>query len=229
MIEAAYVAHMGSDLLVANAARRSFDNQHAAWTDAPRGARGRSDAQLVADLARDGHLLPFRHPQVTLACTAPLPIARQLGKHQVGFSWSEVSRRYKTKGITFHHIETWRSDVKDRRQGSGAPLPDEAQNALAAIQWRNIQRAVLEYEAALELGASPEQARVLLPQSMDVVWTWTGSLLGWAHLVRGRCHPDAQAETRQFVAACANIVAPLFPISWSALNLAPTREIEVAA
>ncbi len=231
MIEVAYVCHMGCDLLVANAARRSFDNQHTFWTDAPRSGRARSDAQLVADLARDGHLLPFRHPQITLACTAPLPIARQLGKHQVGFSWSEVSRRYKTKGITFHQIEAWRSDVKDRRQGSGDLLPDVANNTLAAIQWRNIQRCMAEYEQALELGASPEQARFLLPQSMDVVWTWTGSLLGWAQLVQGRSHPDVQAETREFAQACSAIIAPIFPVSWAALagwQPSPT-EVETAA
>lgn len=218
MIEVAYVCHSGSDLLVCNAARRSFDHQHTAWSDKPRTSRGRSDSQLVADLARDGHLLPFRHPQITLACTAPLPVARQLGKHQVGFSWSEISRRYKTKGIAFHRIEEWRADVKDRRQGSGDALPDLAQNTLAAIQWRNIERCLAEYEQALEYGASPEQARFLLPQSMDVVWTWTGSLLGWASLVHGRSHPDAQAETREFAQRIAEVVAPLFPVSWAALD-----------
>lgn len=230
MIEVAYVSHAGNDLLVCNAARRSFDNQHTAWTDRPRGGRTRSDAQLVADLARDGHLLPFRHPQITLACTAPLPIARQLGKHQVGFSWSEVSRRYKTKGIGFHHIETWRADVPDRRQGSGDALDDHTHITLAAIQWRNIQRCVAEYEQALEFGASPEQARFLLPQSMDVVWTWTGSLLGWASMVKGRSHPDVQAETREFAQAVAAVVAPLFPVSWAALSgWRPSDADEVAA
>lgn len=218
MIEVAYVAHHGSDLLVANAARRSFDNQHTEWTETPRTARSRSDAQLVADLARDGHLLPFRHPQITLACTAPLPIARQLGKHQVGFSWSEVSRRYKTKGITFHEIKAWRADVKDRRQGSGADVDAATNNTLSAIQWRNIQRCVAEYDQALELGASPEQARFLLPQAMDVGWTWTGSLLGWAQLVGGRSHPDVQAETREFAQRVAEIVGPLFPMSWAPLT-----------
>lgn len=217
MIEVAYVCHSGSDLLVANAARRSFDHQHAAWTETPRGRRSRSDARLVADLARDGHLLPFRHPQVTLACTAPLPVARQLGKHQVGFSWSEVSRRYKTKGITFHRIDDWRADVADRRQGSGATVDGATHNTLSAIQRRNIERCLLDYEAALSLGASAEQARFLLPQSMDVVWTWTGSLLGWAQLVKGRSHPDAQAETREFAQRVVEVVEPLFPVSWAAL------------
>lgn len=229
MIEVAYVSHMGSDLIVANAARRSFDNQHTVWTDQPRSRRGRSDTQLVADLARDGHVLPFRHPQITLACIAPLPIARQLGKHQVGFSWSEVSRRYKTKGIAFHQINDWRADVKDRRQGSGGALDDPTNNTLSAIQWRNIRRCVAEYEQALEMGASAEQARFLLPQSMDVAWTWTGSLLGWSSLVKGRSHPDVQSETREFALRVAEIVGPLFPVSWAALSGWRGSEDEVAA
>jgi thymidylate synthase (FAD) len=217
MIEVAYVCHSGSDLLVANAARRSFDHQHSVWSEAPRAKRGRSDPQLVADLARDGHLLPFRHPQVTLACTAPLPVARQLGKHQVGFSWSEVSRRYKTTGISFHHIDEWRADVADRRQGSGERLDPMKQTTLQAIQRRNVENCLADYQEALSAGASAEQARFLLPQSMDVVWTWTGSLLGWSHLVRARLHPDAQAETREFAVRVAEVVGPLFPISWAAL------------
>lgn len=218
MIEAAYVCHSGSDLLVVNAARRSFDSQHAAWSDTPRTRRGRSDPELVSDLARDGHLLPFRHPQITLACIAPLPIARQLGKHQVGFSWSEVSRRYRTKDIGFHVIGDWRAAPAERRQGSGVSLQGAEANTLWALQLANIRSCEADYARALELGASPEQARFLLPQSMDVTWTWTGSLLGWAHLYAQRTHPDVQAETREFALAVAAIVAPLFPVSWAALS-----------
>jgi thymidylate synthase (FAD) len=218
MIEVRLVAKHGDDLLVANAARRSFGAEHAEWSNAPRSKRGRSDRELIEDLARDGHELPFRHPHVTLACTAPLPVARQLGKHQVGFSWSETSRRYKTGGLTFHIISDWRSAPDDRRQGSGQSLDGADDNTLRAIQLRNIETCVADYEAALKLGASPEQARFLLPQAMDVCWTWTGSLLAWATLYNRRRHPDTQAETRAFVEAVVEVIAPLFPVSWQALT-----------
>lgn len=231
MIEVAYVMHSGSDLAVCNAARRSFDNQHTAWSDTPRGRRGRSDTQLVADLARDGHLVPFRHPQVTLACTAPLPIARQLGKHQVGFSWSEVSRRYITRDLTLHEVETWRSAPADKRQGSGEALDERSAGLLRQAQDRIHAECLRAYDYALSLGASPEQARFLLPQSMDVRWTWTGSLLGWASLVKARTHPDVQAETREFALRVAEVVGPLFSVSWAALDgWRPSADVaEVAA
>jgi thymidylate synthase (FAD) len=215
----------GTDLTVANAARRSFGASFDAWSEEPRTRRGRSDRQLIEDLARDGHELPFRHPHVMLTCTAPVPVARQLGKHQVGFSWSEISRRYKTTGLSCHQIEAWRADVIDRRQGSGVRLTARAQEALVALQMANIERCVGEYQAALELGAAPEQARFLLPQSMDVAWTWTGSLLAWSDLCAKRRHADTQEETRAFAEAVSRVIAPLFPVSWVALGRRRTEGV----
>jgi thymidylate synthase (FAD) len=210
---------LGNDLLVANVARKSFGAGYEEWSEVPRTARGRSDRQLVLDLAKDGHWLPFRHPKIILTCDSPIPIARQLGKHQVGMDWSEISRRYKTKDILFYRMNsTWRSDVKDRRQGSGELLPDHIQNELNLIEDSVIIHCLNSYNDALELGASPEQARFLLPQSMEVSWTWTGSLLAWAHMYHQRTHPDAQKETRDFAEQVGSILQDLFPVSWEALT-----------
>ena len=220
-MEVKYVDHLGDDLLVANTARKSFGAGYETWSEEPRTPRGRSDRDLVLDLARDGHLLPFRHPHIIVECSSPIPIARQLGKHQVGLEWSEISRRYKTKGIEFYRIgQRWRADVKDRRQGSGELLPKEKQIILSSIEEAVIHMGINSYEAALEHGASPEQARFLLPQGMEVAWTWTGSLLAFAHLYSQRTHHDAQQETREFAQACGDIVQSLFPVSWEALTRA---------
>ena len=105
----------GNDLSIVNAARRSFGKQYDDFRtneDGPRAARGLSDEGLLEELAVKGHWLPFRHPRMSFECDAPLPVARQVGKHQVGWEWSEVSRRYKTKDITFYRFDgTWRADV----------------------------------------------------------------------------------------------------------------------
>jgi thymidylate synthase (FAD) len=213
-----YVDHMGDDLRVANTARKSFGSGYDTWSEEPRTPRGRSDRELVVSLAADGHLLPFRHPHLTIECDAPIPVARQLGKHQIGLEWSEISRRYKTQGIEFYRIgQRWRADVKDRRQGSGELLPDEKQYILSLIENGVITYCLNAYEQALLHGASPEQARFLLPQGMEVSWTWTGSLLAFAHLWKQRSHPDAQQETREFAEQVANIAFQYFPVSWLAL------------
>lgn len=218
-IKVTYVTHMGDDLLVANAARKSFGKDFTEFSYEPRSKNGRSDDELIQSLADDGHWLPFRHPHITLACSEALPIARQLGKHQVGLSFSEISRRYKTKNINFTRLDgTWRADVKDRRQGSGEKMPRELQAKLELIQANNINNCLNDYQAALDLGAAPEQARYLLPQSMNAEWTWTGSLLSYAHIYKQRNHPDAQKEVRDFAIAVSEIMKELYPISWFALT-----------
>jgi thymidylate synthase (FAD) len=212
----------GGDLEIANAARRSFGRSYTTFrTDAegPRVPRGLSDEGLIRDLIAKRHLLPFRHPQLSFECDAPLPVARQLGKHQVGLTWSETSRRYKTKDIAFYRFNgTWRSDVKDRKQGSGELLDTATQEKLEELQAFNIKTCITDYELALVYGAAPEQARFLLPQSMEVVWTWTGSFLAWCHLWDLRSHPDVQQETRDFVYSTEPAVLERFPYSWPVLR-----------
>lgn len=210
---------LGSDLFVANAARKSFGKGFEEWSEEPRTERGRGDRELIMDLAKDGHWLPFRHPKISLECDSPIPIARQLGKHQVGMDWSEISRRYKTKDIVFYYMnDTWRSDAKDRRQGSGELLDKNTQIELHNLEYDVVQFCLEAYERALKLGAAPEQARFMLPQSMEVSWTWTGSLLAWAHLYKQRTHKDAQKETRQFAEQVGEIIKRKFPVSWTALT-----------
>jgi len=214
-----YITHLGDDLLVANAARKSFNNDYTEFSFTPRTPRGRSDDELIYSLAEDGHWLPFRHPHITVACEEALPIARQLGKHQIGLEWSEISRRYKTKDIKFTNLDgVWRSDVKDRRQGSGELLHINWQQDLEFIQTNNIKRCLQDYNTALDIGACPEQARYLLPQSMNAEWTWTGSLLSFAHIYKQRNHPDAQKEVRDFAIEIAKIMENLYPVSWDALT-----------
>lgn len=217
MIDAKLFPYEG-DLLVANAARGSFGVAYDTWSDEPRGPRARGDRQLLQDLSAGAHELPFRHAHVSLRCIAPVPIARQLGKHQVGFSWSEISRRYRIKDITFHRVgSAWRAAPAERRQGSGELLPMHLQERLSSIQERNILGCIADYEEALTIGAAPEQARFLLPQSMEVIWVWTGSLLGWADLYLKRSHPDTQAETRWFVQEMSVLMAAKHPVGWNSL------------
>lgn len=164
------------------------------------------------------HELPFRHPQLTLRCRAPLFIARQLGKHQVGLSWSETSRRYISEGLSFWRPESWRARPEGGiKQGSGEAISHaenvECDQALAAV----VASSLACYEHLLQLGVAPEQARMVLPQNMHVEWVWTGSLLAWVHLVRLRRHSHAQREVQDFAELVENHLREIFPYSSLAL------------
>jgi thymidylate synthase (FAD) len=204
----------GSDLDIVNAARRSFNTKHQEFTEADKG--------LIQFLLKEKHLLPFRHPQLSFSCEAPIFVARQLGKHQVGMSWSEISRRYKTDNLKLWGPEQFREKPKGNiKQGTGADIAWNDPRAIEAGQiFGNVNNYTYDmYEELLELGIAPEQARAVLPQSTYVYWTWTGSLLSWLHLIKERNHPNAQKETREFVAEFISpVIAMRFPITWDAFE-----------
>ena len=199
---------MGSDLTVVNAARVSFDKHHTELED--------NDEKLIAYLAKHGHWTPFGHPQIQFRISAPIYVARQLVKHQVGLVWNEVSSRYVDYSPTFEVPSVWRERAKNRKQGSGDGLIQLTEDELAEINY--IHRASSKmYDHLINKGIAPEQARAILPQDMVTQWYWTGSLTAFARVCRLRLSEDSQDETRQVAQEMNNYVKEHFPISWKYL------------
>jgi thymidylate synthase (FAD) len=198
------------DLLVVNAARCSFDKQHEEFDE-------EKDRKLLNYLAREQHVLPFRHPVATLRITCPIFVLRQLGKHQVGFSWSEVSRRYITGEPEFWMPNDIRSRPDNIKQGSESKDWGDNFEAL----WHQFdsanREAMKRYEVLLGQGVAPEQARAVLPQSMYTTCVVTGTLLGWHHLWKLRTEEHTQLETQEYAQEIGFLMEQMFPESWRAL------------
>lgn len=215
-----------ADLLVVNAARCSFGKEKEVFDE--------KDAKLINFLAREKHLLPFRHPHITLRCKAPMFVARQLGKHQTGMSWSEESRRYIDSPPEFFWPDAWRARADNVKQGSSSEVIEEFvlddvtpeyEAAYGKVPPTKTQRlaesvaeyAVMQYDRMLKGGVAPELARMILPQNTMITWVWTGSLLAWVHMIKERSHPTAQKETRDFAAMVKSIMEDIAPASMAAL------------
>ena len=108
------VDHMGDDFRVFEAAKATLGG-----SEESQFKRGETDpTRLINFLAREKHVTPFRHPQVTFECEAPIAIARQLGKHQSGFSWNERSMRYKDSVIDVFVPDMFRGRPDKLHDGS---------------------------------------------------------------------------------------------------------------
>jgi len=70
----------------------------------------------------------------------------------------------------------------------------------------------------IEDGVAPEQARMVLPQSMLTTYWVTGSLYAWANAYIQRSDPHAQVEIQQLASQWDEIISPLFPHAWDALT-----------
>jgi thymidylate synthase (FAD) len=201
---------LDGDLLAVNAARCSFDREHKNLED--------KDYKLIDFLAREKHTLPFRHIQVTFRMHLPIFVLRQLGKHQVGFSWSEVSRRYITSEPSFYVPEVIRERPEGNiKQGSGKDFSDDLNSELRVKYINSCEESVKQYNSMITAGVAPEIARGVLPQSMYTTVVVTGSLLGWHHMVTMRTSQHTQFETVQYAKAINSILSSMY-YSWSSLR-----------
>ena len=210
MLKAEYVDHLGTDRTVANAARVSFDKHHDMLEE--------SDLKLIKYLASHNHWTPFAHPQIQLRMTAPVFVRTQCFKHKQGFVENEVSRRYVDDDPVFYSPSSWRSrPVDGAKQGSGHDPLEEDQPYFNSNYQDFIADALDMYKYLIEMGVAPEQARMVLPQSMCTSWYWTGSLSAYARFYKQRTDPHAQKEIQDLAVMVGEIIEPLFPYSWAAL------------
>ena len=212
-ISAILVDSMGTDLTTVNAARVSYGAESKELNE--------RDLRLVDFLAEHGHVTPFRHAQVTLRCKAPIFLARQLGKHQVGFSWNEISRRYKDNEaipIEFYIPDEVFCRPEKLMKDTAVPMAQDFADDMRHLIHAAGQSALRQYDHLVGCGVAPEQARMVLPQSMITEWCWTGSLYGWASMYKQRSSEHAQYEARLFAEEVNKIMLELFPVCWKALT-----------
>lgn len=246
-----YICHSGNDMLVVNAARASFAKD--VPLDKPispgdikllqflaRGVDTKEGQRLLGELVdcRDywdaarlihrlqnipTHWAPFAHPHLTLRIKAPFFVRAQLGKHQVGFVMSEVSRRYITNDPEFFTPEAIRATAANVKQGSGG-VHEESDWHSFAIELYS-EEAKRNYQWMLDKGVCPEQARMVLTMNTMTEWVWTGSLYGWARLVIQRMDPHAQKETQDVARHIASFLETLYPESSKALLTTDAWEV----
>jgi thymidylate synthase (FAD) len=225
MIEVTYVDHMGSDLSVVNAARVSFGKK-SDWL--PRVHNGEQlvltpkDAKLISYLAKHQHKSPFNHAFATFHIKAPIFVARQLQKHEY-MPWNEISRRYVDSEPEFYQPDVWRGRAKDKKQGSEGEVTMVDVSGRFPLSPRTVQtlsdgKTLEAYRNLIDAGVAPEQARMVLPQSMMTEWYWSGSLHAFAKMCSLRLKPDTQYETRLVAEQIEDKMTELFPESWTALR-----------
>jgi len=191
------------------------------------------------------HWTPFGHTAITLHIKAPIFVARQLGKHQVGMVWNEVSRRYVTDEPEFYDPDEWRKAADSVKQGSSDETVSKIKGSIISHPFNhqtekshlvkvgrtkpgyysiqkdyNIYLKVVKniYEHLLQGGVCPEQARMVLPQSMYTEWYWTGNLYSFANVFKQRTDSHAQKEVQDVAHQIGEIISPLYPESWKALT-----------
>ena len=228
---------MGDDLRVVNAARVSHDKE-STWErpvvstkyigDHPHCGKelyettygephlSDKDAKLIKYLVEHNHWTPFAHCFASFCIKAPIFVARQLVKHQVGLAWNEVSRRYVDTEPEFWFPKVWRERPESNiKQGSGGAMPEQELWGQSAHE--HCENLLAWYRHAIKCGVAPEQARMILPLTTMTQWYWSGSLAAFARVCNLRLDPHAQEEAREVADHIDKHMRGIFPVSWREL------------
>lgn len=184
-MKAELLSHFGGDLMVTNAARVSYGKAKISFDE--------KDAKLIKFLVEHKHTAPFRHPQLQFRIECPIFVERQMFKHQVGLSANSISGRYVDFSDKYFRVSSLRKQSASSKQGSDGIL-----DRMDLIEKMNtfMDSAAELYKELCDVGVAKEQARIILPLSLETQFIWTGSMLAFIHLWNLRLKPDAQEETR---------------------------------
>jgi len=198
----------GDDLTVVNAARVSFHKESSELSQ--------RDIGLINYLADHDHVTPFFHPIVRFRIKMPIFIVREWYRHTIGFARNEVSRRYVTDEPNIFVPDKLRMSDKNVKQGSKEEAVEHNDIYLEEMKLY-CKQALAYYNQLLENGICPEQARMILPQSMYTEFIETASLAGYARLVKLRVDKTAQREIQTYARFIDHFLRKQFPASWAAL------------
>ena len=205
---------MGTDLTAVNAARVSFSKR--------KSVLDKSDEKLLRYLADNQHWSPFAHTCLQFHIKAPIFVARQLAKHQVGLVWNESSRRYVTDDPEVWSAgDDWREKADDVKQGSSDKTVS-SDRIVEQVYSDACKHGLDTYAYLLSLGVCAEQARAVLPMSTYTEWYWTGSVYAFSRVCKQRLDPHTQKETRVIAQHIYTLCRKAFPLSWSALHASAT-------
>lgn len=124
-----------------------------------------SDEGRINFLMKNRHGTPFEHASMTFYIEAPIFVFREFHRHRVGWSYNEMSGRYRQLDPTFYVPGTDRPLVQEGKPGAYVFVPGNGEqhhlalNAMCAAY----REAYWRYENMLENGIAKEVARVVLP------------------------------------------------------------------
>ena len=145
-----------------------------------------SAAAFVRNILKSGHESVIEHEKVTVRIVCDRGVSHEIVRHRIA-SYSQESTRYcnysKDKfgnALTFIRPCFWEEG--------------DAKYLLWEEQMRSIEQA---YFRLLEAGASPQEARSVLPNSLKTEMIVTMNLREWRHFFALRTHPRAHPQMRE--------------------------------
>ncbi|GHU46081.1 thymidylate synthase [Clostridia bacterium] len=160
-----------------------------------------SHLRFVRMIIKNGHESVLEHEKVSVRIICDRGVTHEIVRHRLG-SYSQESTRY----CNYTH-DKFGSEItcitptfwKDKAELMGA--------------WRNaMEQAEQVYNDMISQGATPEQARSVLPNSLKTEIVVTYNLREWRHFLKLRTAKAAHPQMREVALLCLESLRSKIPV-----------------
>ena len=145
-----------------------------------------SAEKFIKNLLKRGHESVLEHEKITVRFVCDRGVTHEIVRHRVA-SYSQESSRYckyspdgKKGGMNFIKPCFWSEDSEEYR-----------------LWYEAMENAERSYNALIAMGAKPEEARDVLPNSLKTELVMTANLREWRHFFKMRTDKAAHPQMRE--------------------------------
>lgn len=181
-----------------------------------------SARKFVANVIRRKHFSVIEHISVTVRMICDRGISHELVRHRLA-SFTQESTRYCNYTSSAHN--------PDREVCVIAPnfvsgSRDRSTMDRMLFTWHKAMLAATEaYDTLIELGATPQEARSVLPNSLKTEIVMTANLREWRHFFELRTASDAHFQMREIAIPLLDRFKTLIPIIFD--DIGAKNEVEM--
>ena len=160
-----------------------------------------SAEKFVRNILKRGHEAVIEHASLTVRFTCDRGVSHEIVRHRLA-AYCQESTRY----------------CNYSKDGFGNEITvikpcfwDEDSNEMC--EWRSAMRfAESHYLSLLRFGATPQEARSVLPNSLKTEVVMTADMREWRHFIRLRCAPAAHPDMRVVARLLYDLLESTYPV-----------------
>lgn len=173
-----------------------------------------SDVKLIEHLKGMHHESVLEHGAITVSIICDRGISHELVRHRLA-SFSQESTRYcnYSKGKFDGSIK-----VIDIATGFKYDVNNDTDMAKYTVWLSAMHQAESHYMKLIELGATAQEARSVLPNSLKTEIVITANPREWRHIFKMRTAPSAHPQMREIMIPLLEQFASLWPVLFEDLK-----------
>lgn len=168
-----------------------------------------SYTNFVRKIMELGHHSVLEHVSVTVVVTCDRGVSHEIVRHRLA-SYSQESTRYCNYAngqVAFVDISN--GMVLDPKMSN---LSDDVLEEIYRVWLECVKHCEDSYNRLIQLGASPQMARSVLPNSLKTSLIWTANLREWRTIMIQRSSPKAHPQMRELMIPLLRVFRSKIPI-----------------